>query len=47
MTIISNMAVASLVVTLMPFYGDIFSAALQVSAKSLIPVLLSILGVAL
>ncbi len=45
MTIISNMAVASLVMVVMPFYGDIFSAVAQVSAKSLMPVLLSTLGI--
>lgn len=45
MTIISNMAVASFVMAVMPFYSDIFSAVAQVSAKSLMPFLLSTLGV--
>ena len=44
MAILRNMIVASLAVTLMPFYGDMLSAIAQFSAKSLMPVLLSSLG---
>ncbi|HJU14519.1 MAG TPA: hypothetical protein VJ792_08715 [Candidatus Nitrosotalea sp.] len=47
MALISNILVASIVMTVMPFYGDIFSAIAQVSAKSLLPVLLSTLGFAI
>lgn len=46
MTIIRNIAVASFVMTLMPFYGDIFGAIAQVSARSLLSILLPSLGVA-
>ncbi|MDE1763537.1 MAG: hypothetical protein KGH88_04745 [Thaumarchaeota archaeon] len=46
MKIADNAIVASVVMMATPFYGDIFSAAVQVSAKSLMPLLLSSLGVA-
>ncbi len=42
---ITNYIIASIVMVATPFYGDIFSAAVQVSAKSLMPVLLSSLGI--
>ncbi len=42
---ITNYIIASIVMVTTPFYGDIFSAAVQVSAKSLMPVLLSSLGI--
>lgn len=46
MALISNVVFASIVMTVMPFYGDIFSAVAQLSAKSLMPVVLSTLGFA-
>ena len=45
MRITNNIIVASIMMLAMPFYGDIFSAAAQVSAKSLMPMLLSSLGI--
>lgn len=47
MTIIRNMAMASFAVTVMPFYGDIFTAIAQLSVRSLISMLLPSLGMAL
>lgn len=43
---LGKMIISSLFVTVMPFYGDIFTASLQFTAKSLLPVLLSTLGIA-
>lgn len=46
MKMADNVIVASIVMMATPFYGNIFSAVVQVSAKSLMPLLLSSLGVA-
>ncbi|HKU32241.1 MAG TPA: hypothetical protein VJR22_00150 [Candidatus Nitrosotalea sp.] len=46
MRITNNVVVASILMLATPFYGDIFSAIVQVSAKSLMPMLLSSLGIA-
>jgi hypothetical protein len=46
MRITNNVMIASVVTMITPFYGDVFSAIAQVSAKSLMPVLLVTLGIA-
>ncbi len=46
MRITNNVMIASVVTMITPFYGDVFSVIAQVSAKSLMPVLLVTLGIA-
>ena len=45
MRITNNVMVASVVMMITPFYGDVFSAMAQISAKSLMPMLLVTLGI--
>ncbi|MDE1868300.1 MAG: hypothetical protein KGI08_11420 [Thaumarchaeota archaeon] len=47
MKIANNVIITSIIMMVMPFCGDIFSAVAQVSAKSLMQLLLVSLGVTL
>ncbi|GEM_PF-2398802 len=45
MPLIRGMIVASFLMAVTPFYENLFSAVVQFSAKSLMPMLLSTLGI--